>query len=458
MASRTDMDMTVGNPLTIILKFTWPLLLGNIIQQLYNIVDTIIVGRFIGEDALAAVGSTGTVMFLFLGLANGMVTGFTVLTSQKYGAKDDDGVKITVTNGAYLCALVALIQITLSTFFMRGLLTLMNTPAEIFEYAYAYISTICSGMFVTIFLNYAASLMRAIGNSKVPLFIQMISAGLNVILDLVFIICFGWGTFGAAFATVLSQAVSAILAIIYIISKIPVLRPQAKHWKFHWITSRRQLVLGLPMALQYGITASGTVIMQSAINLFGAVAVTAVTAANKFQGIITMGIFAVGQTMPAYVGQNTGARKISRIRDGIKAAMKIYAVYCSAAALISITLTPLVMRIFFASDVDISIYIPYAMIYVVESAICYFPLALIFIFRNSMQGAGYAFTAMILGITEFIARLICSFLSMYLGNYYLAVGADPIAWVAAGIFGMFLASIVFKKLKTKWANETIHTV
>ena len=458
MASKTDMDITCGNPMSIILKFTWPLMLGNIIQQLYNIVDTIIVGRFVGENALAAVGSTGTVMFLFFGIANGMVTGFTVLTSQRYGAKDEDGVKQTVTNGAYLCILVALIQVTLSVVFMKDLLTLMNTPEEIFDDAYAYISTICMGMIATIFYNYSASLMRAIGNSKVPLFLLIIAAGLNIILDLVFIIVFGLGTFGAAFATVLSQTVSAVLAIIYIAAKVPVLKPQARHWKIHGRTAGRQIVLGLPMALQYGITASGTVIMQSAINRFGAVAVTAVTATNKFQGLITMGIFSVGQTMPAYVGQNTGARKMSRIREGIIAAMKLYAIYCAVAAVLSITLTPFVMRIFFAPGVDISIYIPYAMIYVVECVICYFPLALIFIFRNSMQGAGYAFTAMILGISEFIARLICSFLSMYLSNYYLAVGADPIAWVTAGIFGMFLANIVFGKLKKKWASETIHAV
>ena len=224
-------------------------------------------------------------MFLFFGIANGMVTGFTVLTSQRYGAKDEDGVKQTVTNGAYLCILVALIQVTLSVVFMKDLLTLMNTPQEIFDDAYAYISTICMGMIATIFYNYSASLMRAICNSKIPLFLLMIAAGLNVILDLVFIIVFGLGTFGAAFATVLSQTVSAVLAIIYIAAKVPVLKPQARHWKIHGRTAGRQIVLGLPMALQYGITASGTVIMQSAINRFGAVAVTAVTATNKFQGL-----------------------------------------------------------------------------------------------------------------------------------------------------------------------------
>lgn len=446
------MDMTVGKPLSIILKFTWPLFLGNIIQQLYNIVDTIIVGRFVGDKALAAVGSTGTLMFLFIGVANGMVTGFSVLTSQRYGAKDEEGVKKTFTNGIYLCIVLALIQTLFSIFFLRHLLVWMNTPESIFDYAYAYISTITLGITATVFNNYFASLLRAIGNSKMPLFFLMMSAGINIFLDLFFIIVFGWGTFGAAIATVISQACSAAAGVTYCYVKVPVLRPSARHWKLHMTTARKQFILGLPMALANGITASGTVIMQSAINLFGDVAVTAITAANKFSSIINMGMFSIGQTMPAYVGQNTGARKMDRIRDGIKAAMKIFSIYSAAAAVIVISLTPIVMRIFFPSGTDISVYVPYAMIYIVESAVCYIALAMIFIYRSSMQGAGFAFVAMSLGLVEFVARLICSSLSKVFHNYYLAVGCDPIAWVTAGVLGMILANIVFRRLRRSWED------
>ncbi|MBO4604591.1 MAG: MATE family efflux transporter, partial [Clostridiales bacterium] len=215
MSRRTDMDMTVGKPLSIILKFTWPLFLGNIIQQLYNIVDTIIVGRFVGDRALAAVGSTGTLMFLFIGVANGMVTGFSVLTSQRYGAKEEEGVKKTFTNGIYLCILLATIQTLFSILFLKPLLIWMNTPDTIFDYAYAYISTITLGITATVFNNYFASLLRAIGNSKMPLFFLMMSAGINIVLDLVFIIVFGWETFGAAIATVISQACSAVAGACY---------------------------------------------------------------------------------------------------------------------------------------------------------------------------------------------------------------------------------------------------
>ena len=453
MSRRTDMDMTVGNPLSIILKFTWPLFLGNIIQQLYNIVDTVIVGRFVGDKALAAVGSTGTLMFLFIGVANGMVTGFSVLTSQRYGAKDEDGVKKTFTNGIYLSLILSILQTLFSILFLRYLLTWMNTPDSIYDYAYAYISTITMGVTATVFNNYFASLLRAIGNSKMPLFFLMMSAGINVVLDLVFIIFFGMETFGAAVATVISQACSAVAGVIYILVKVPVLRPSRKHWKLHRATAGKQFLLGLPMALANGITASGTVIMQSAINLFGDVAVTAITAANKFSSIINMGMFSVGQTMPAYVGQNTGARNMDRIREGIKAAMKIFSIYSAAAAVIVITLTPTVMRIFFPAGTDISVFIPYAMIYIIESAVCYIALSMIFIYRSSMQGAGFAFVAMSLGIAEFIARLVCSTLSKIFHNYYLAVGCDPIAWIVAGFLGMILANIVFKKLRRSWETE-----
>jgi len=329
----------------------------------------------------------------------------------------------------------------------------MNTPDSIYDYAYAYISTITMGVTATVFNNYFASLLRAIGNSKMPLFFLMMSAGINIVLDLVFIIVFGMGTFGAAVATVISQACSAVAGVTYILVRVPVLRPAARHWKPHMPTAWKQFILGLPMALANGITASGTVIMQSAINLFGDVAVTAITAANKFSSIINMGMFSVGQTMPAYVGQNTGAKNMDRIREGIKAAMKIFSIYSAAAAVIVISLTPIVMRIFFPAGTDISVFIPYAMIYIIESAVCYIALAMIFIYRSSMQGAGFAFVAMSLGIAEFIARLVCASLSKVFHNYYLAVGCDPIAWIVAGLLGMILANIVFKRLRKAWQTE-----
>ncbi|MBR4913847.1 MAG: MATE family efflux transporter [Clostridiales bacterium] len=453
MARRTDLDMTKGNPMSIIFKFTLMLLLGNVAQQLYNIVDTIIVGRNVDALALAAVGSTGTIMFLMFGTSNGMVSGFTIVTSQRYGAGDSKGVKASVTNGFYLSVIIAAIITVVGLVFMRPLLVLMNTPEEIFDYALTYISTICAGIVCVILYNYCASLMRAVGNSLMPLIFLICSAATNVGLDLWFIIGFNMGTFGAALATVIAQGLAVIPCIIFIYAKMPTLRPSKEDWKWNPAIIKEQLKYGIPMSIQYGITASGTVIMQSAFNTFDYIAVGAITAASKFQGIITMGMFSVGQTMAAYAGQNYGAKNMKRIRQGVSSALKLYIIYSVVAAVFAIIAVPKILWIFFDSEVDISLYIPWAMPYIIECAVCYFFLAMIFIYRHTIQSVGYAQLAMILGFVELGARILTSFYSIQVHNYYIAVASDPFAWVLAALSGMVIARIIFKKIEKRWAGE-----
>ncbi len=450
---RTDTDMTKGSPMSIILKFTMTLLLGNIAQQLYNIVDTIIVGRCVSPEALGAVGSTGTIVFLIIGTSNGMVTGFSVVTSQRYGAMDSKGVKASVTNGFYLSLAVSAFLTTVSLAFMKPLLTLMHTPVNIFDDAYAYITTICCGIFFTVMYNLCSSFMRAIGNSKMPLIFLLCSAATNVVLDLVFIVRFGLGTRGAALATVISQALAVIPCIIYIYAKMPTLRPAKEDWKLNRSIISQQLRLGIPMAIQYSITASGTVIMQSAFNTFDDVAVTAITAASKFQGILTQGMFTVGQTMAAFVGQNFGARNMKRIRKGVGSAVKIYIVYSIISAAVAILALPHVLWIFFDTEVDVSVYLPWATTYITECAVCYFFLSIIFIYRNTIQSVGYAGLATVLGFVELGARMITSFYSIYVHNYYIAVASDPLAWIAAGVAGMMITAVIFRKIELRWASE-----
>ena len=452
-ARRTDTDMTKGNPMSIIFKFTLMLLLGNVAQQLYNIVDTIIVGRTVDPLALAAVGSTGTIMFLMFGTSNGMVSGFSIVTSQRYGAGDLKGVRQSVTNGLYLSLIIAALITIVGLAFMRPLLVLMNTPEEIFDYALTYISTICAGIVCVIMYNFCASLMRAVGNSLMPLIFLICSAATNVGLDIWFIVGFRMGTFGAALATVVSQGLAVIPCVIFIYTKMPTLRPSKEDWKWNSAIIKEELKYGIPMAIQYGITASGTVIMQSAFNTFDYIAVGAITAASKFQGIITMGMFSVGQTMAAYAGQNYGAKNLTRIKQGVKAALKLYIIYSAVAAVISIIAVPKILWIFFDSDVDISLYIPWAMPYVIECAVCYFFLAMIFIYRHTIQSVGYAQLAMILGFVELGARIITSFCSIKLHNYYIAVASDPFAWVLAGVCGLFISVVIFKKIEKRWAEE-----
>lgn len=433
-----ETKMTEGRPISLILRFMFPLLLGNVFQQLYNMCDTIIVGRYVGDGALAAVGATGTIFFLVIGICNGMATGFTVLTSQKYGAGDQDGVRLSVTNGIFLSIIVTVVMTILSLSFMKQLLHLMQTPEDIYADAYAYISTICMGVVAMVFYNLFSSYLRAIGNSRMPLIFLIISALLNIVLDLVFVIAFQLGVSGAAWATNISQGVSAVLCGVYIFRKVEALRPERKHWHFHKPSVRKQLQIGVPMSLQFGITASGTMVMQTAVNSFGSVAVTGFTAASKVQNLLTQGMMSIGQTMAAYSGQNFGKLELERVHQGTKDALKISLVYSLAVGVAGVLLLPILMQLFFDTGVDIAPYLPWAKPYFYMCVVNYLPLSMIFIYRNTLQGCGYGMTAMTLGIMELFARLTTAGLSMALHSYYLAAAADPAAWLTAGIFALCL--------------------
>ena len=320
-------DMTVGKPLRVILRFMLPLLVGNIFQTLYNMVDTMIVGHYVGANALAAVGSTGTIMFMVMGTTMGLTQGTTILTSQRFGAGDEEGVKKSVANGALLILCTVVFMTAFSLSIIRPLLRLINTPAEIYDDAYAYISVICTFIICSVSYNYLSALLRAIGNSRVPLYFLIFSAILNIFLDLLFILGLGRGTRGAAEATVLSQGIAAILCGIYIFRRGKILLPRRDMIRFDREITKEQLRMAIPMALQFAVTSSGTVIMQSALNLFGATAVAAVSSANKFHNLVMQGMFALGATMAAYVGQNYGKGEIERIRLGVRTAVRICVVY-----------------------------------------------------------------------------------------------------------------------------------
>lgn len=444
-----ETDMTKGNPLPIILKFTLPLLIGNIFQQMYNMVDTIIVGRFVGPNALAAVGSTGTIMFLVIGFSQGMSTGFTVLTSQRFGAGDSEGAKRSVANGTILSVFVIIIMTALSLMFMKPLLRIMNTPEDIFVDAHTYISIICIGIVANVFYNLFSSFLRSIGNSRVPLLFLVFSSCLNLVLNLLFVIGLQMGVAGSAWATNMAQGISAVLCIIYIYKKAPTLAPERRHWKLTQSDTRVQLSVGIPMALQFGITASGTMIMQSAVNLFGSTAVAAYTAAGKFQNLVTQGMTAMGQTMATYAGQNYGKGDIKRIKQGVRLALGtefIYSLICSA---VIVFMLPFMLKLFFSGEVNVEDMLPWAKTYIYLCAVFYVPLSTIFIFRNTMQGCGYGFLPMMGGVIELIARFATAALSIHLLSYPLATACDPVAWLSAGIFTGISYLYVMKKVEKK---------
>ena len=262
-------DMTVGSPMKMILSFTFPIFLGNVFQQFYNMADAVIVGKFVGTKALAAVGSTGTIMFLIYGFVVGMTAGFTVLTAQKFGAGDMQGMRRTVAGAGILSFLIGLFLTVTFMLFMKPLLHLMNTPSDIFADAYKYIMIVSGGILAQMLYNLLSSILRALGNSKIPLYFLIISALLNIVLDLVLIIVFQMGAPGAAIATVVAQGISGVLCLIYIMWKIPLLHLKKEDWHVGGQIYAIQLKIGLPMALQYSITAIGTMMVQSALNILG---------------------------------------------------------------------------------------------------------------------------------------------------------------------------------------------
>ncbi|HCS67994.1 MAG TPA: MATE family efflux transporter [Oribacterium sp.] len=440
-------DMTKGNPFPIILRFMIPLFIGNVFQQLYNMADTIIVGRFVSADALAAVGATGTIMFLVLGFSQGLCTGFTVLTSQLYGAQNYPRVKRSVANAILLAAIVIVLVTTLSLSLMRPLLHLMNTPENIFEDAYTYIMIICMGIVASVYYNLFSAFLQAVGNSKMPLFFLVFSACLNVLLDLFFIIVLQLGVAGAALATDLSQGISALLCLFYIFKKEKVLWPERQHWRIHLSDTQHQLAVGVPMALQFAITASGTIIMQSAINLFGSTAVAAYTAANKLHNVLTQEMNSMGQAMATYSGQNYGAHRCDRIQQGVRAAMIIELIYSVLAALCCLLLLRPVMALFFAGSGSIDEMLPWASTYIHIAILFYIPLSFIFIFRNAMQGCGHGFLPMMGGVAELLARAGVALIAMQLMSFPLAVFCDPAAWVCACLFTAFSYLFVIRKVQ-----------
>ena len=385
--------------------------------------------------------------------AQGITAGFTVLTSQRFGAKDTSGVKRSVANGILLALLFTVVLTFFSMISMRPLLHLMNTPENIFQDAYTYIMIICGGLIATIFYNLLSSYLRAVGNSQTPLMFLIFSAVLNVLLDLLLIIRFKMGVAGAGYATVFSQGISAVLCLFYIYRSMPDMWPEKHHWKLHAADSRHQLSMGIPMALQFAITASGTMIMQAAINLFGSEAVAAFTAACKLQNLVTQGFSAMGQTMATYSGQNFGKGDIPRIKKGVRAALLTSITYSIAAAVLVFLLLKPCLSLFFSGDVDMAAMMPWAKTYSYMCALFYVPLCTIFIFRNAMQGCGYGFLPMMGGVSELFARLIVAVIAIKVISYPLACFCDPAAWVTAAVFTGVSYLFVMKDIDKKYNSK-----
>lgn len=448
-----ELDMTKGSPAGLIAKFIVPIIIGNIFQQCYSMIDTIIVGRYVGLQALAAVGSTGTISFLILGFAQGLTTGFTVMTAQRYGAGDIQGMKRSVASAAVLSTIVAVVMTIVSALCMDFLLTAMNTPEDMYDMARQYIMIICLGMCFSIFYNFLASILRAIGNSVLPLVFLILSAVLNVVLDIVFIVSLGQGVAGAAYATIISQGISAVLCLLYIGKAVPTLHLEKRHWKLDGQCMKNQLSVGLPMALQYSITAVGTILVQSALNLLGSTVVGAYSVAGKIESLVTQPFAAMGVTMATYGAQNRGINDLERISKGVKWANVMSGIYSVVIYGVVLAILPYAVGLFVTEDIEV-VY-EYARIYMLVCGTCFIPLGMIFIFRNLLQGCGFGVLPMMGGVVELLCRCIAAFAATRLLSYVGVCFANASAWLVAGIFFWILYLILMKKMRKDKAAHAV---
>lgn len=435
-------DMTTGSPGKIILDFTFPIFLGNIFQQFYNMADTVIVGKFVGTKALAAVGSTGTIMFLIFGFILGMTAGFTVLTAQKFGAGDIRAMRQTVGGAVLLSAVVTVILTAASMLFMKPLLYFMQTPADIFADAYSYIMVICAGIAAQMLYNLLASILRALGNSKIPLYFLILSALLNIALDLVLILVFGMGAPGAAYATVISQGVSGLLCLVYIVKKVPVLRMEKEDWRPRGHLLKIQFAVGFPMALQYSITAIGTMMVQTSLNMLGSVLVAAYTAALKIEQVVSQAFVALGTTLATYSAQNIGAGKITRIRQGFRIATVMSFGYSVVTGALLVTVGKYMTVLFVSGNAGeimdaVDIYLKCAGTFLI-------PLAVVNLYRSGIQGMGYGLFPMMAGVAELVGRAFVAVFAAEKKSYTGVCMASPVAWILAAVLLVVMYVYIMK--------------
>ena len=399
-------DLTSGNPFKIILLFTLPLMLGNLFQQFYSLADTIIVGRFVGVNALAAVGATGSVNYLILGFVIGMCNGFAIPIAQLFGAHDDSDLRRHVANATWLCIAWGVVL---------TVVTVALTRPIVFLY------------------NMVSAIMRALGDSKTPLYFLVLTSAVNIVLDLVLIINFNMGVLGAAVATDVSQAISGVISLIYLIKKFKILHMTRDEWKYSRSTCRRLSAMGLPMGLQCTITAVGGVIMQWAVNGLGSSVVAAITAAGKTQNLLSCALESIGTAMATYAGQNLGAARLDRVRSGVKSSYIMVVAY-SVLAFIALHFGDVVIiGLFLDTKTEVEI-VAMARDYMFWNSLFFIPLGALIVWRYTIQGLGYSTLAMMAGVAEMVARTVIALVLIPVLGYFGAELSNPVAWVAACLF------------------------
>lgn len=425
-------DMTSGNPLRLIIGFAIPMFLGMLFQQFYSMVDTVIVGKFLGVGPLAGVGSTSSLNFLVIGFCTGVCNGFAIPVSQMFGAKRDSELRRFVANSAWLCVIFSVVITTAIVACCRPLLTLMHTPEDIFAYAYVYIVIIFLGIPTTFLYNVTAAIIRSLGDSRSPVVFLAIASGINIVLDIVFIVAFHMGVAGPALATVISQGISGLLSLFYMKKKFEILRISKEEWKMRGSYMKTLCYMGIPMGLQYSVTAIGTLVIQAAINGFGSMTVAGVTAAQRINAFISCPIEAIGATMAPYSGQNMGAGKLDRVGKGLRDA-SLLGFVISAVLFVFVLLTGKQLSLLFLDTADAQV-VAYSYQFLVFTAAGYCLLVLVNTVRFTIQGMGFSVFAITSGVLEMIARSLAGLVVVPLIGYTGICLAHPMAWIFADAF------------------------
>ena len=429
-------DMTTGKPAGLLLSFALPLMAGSICQQLYTMVDTMVVGQVLGVEALAAIGAADWLNWMVLGIIMGFTQGFSILISQRFGANDADGLRKVTAMSALLSAIIAIVITAVSLLTAEPLLRLLNTPSNILPNSLSYLQIIFSGASVVTAYNMMASILRAMGDSRTPLYAMLVASVINIVLDIVFVMFFHWGIPGAAAATVIAQVFSCIFCF-WVLRRMTILKMQKSDWQPDRVLCRRLFQLGLPMAFQNTVIAVGGLVVQYVINGFGFIFVAGFTATNKLYGLLELAATSFGFSMATFTGQNLGAKKFERIRLGMRSALKVAIVTSLIISVLMIAFGKTVLMLFISGDAgEVAAVLDVAYTYLFVMCTLLSVLYLLHLYRSALQGMGDTVIPMVSGVAELSMRIGCALLlPIWLGQFGIYF-AEIAAWAAAAVILM----------------------
>ena len=431
MKNQNVTDMTTGSPLKHIFRFALPLFIGNLFQQLYNMVDAVIVGNFVGSDELAAVGNCGSVNFLFVSLCMGLSVGIGIIVAQYFGSKDYEMVQKTIGNAIYVLFAASILVGVLCFAMAPILLKLLHTPDDIIGTSILYMRTTSLGILGIALYNGVAAVLRALGDSKTSLYFLIVSCVVNVILDLLFVLGFNWGVFGVAFATVVAQYICAVACLIFAYKKVTFFQIKRKHMTLHSMIITKAFGLGIPIALQSSLISISMMVLQGVVNSFGKDVMSAYTIVGRIEQIVQQPFGSIGMALTSYTGQNIGAKKMERVREGYRKSVWIVFAYSMLMLPIVYFFGEEIISIFGKKPEVISIGAKALMI----DCVCYFPLALIYVPRAVLNGLGDNRFAMINGLTEVGCRIGYSkiFTSIPALGYLGIFVTTGVTWITTAI-------------------------